>query len=294
MSFRIVRAAVIFCSTFLGSAEELRLGEWRAYGGGDAGVGCDEPGPIGMGGAQSDQATAAICFGCRREHAERPQPGGSAAVDVHVLCHVAGLHFPSEDAHDRAGGLPQISSFGLARYFSTDCPGSAEYSAESISLHPTAPTVDPYQYPVRDALPFATDRLCDKNLPAGERALALAWVMHMTGDLHEPCHCASLISKRFPLPDGDHVATRLKIVTSPGHTTGLHQYWDSLYCAQDDLPTLKAWDASILADPALKPEALPQLKTDTTVKSWVQESYELAEHDVYDGQHSRGRRRAGC
>jgi hypothetical protein len=147
---------------------------------------------------------------------------------------------------------------------------------------PPPPTGDPYKYPVPDALTFVTAQLCDPKLPPAQRAVALAWVMHLTGDLHEPCHCASLISKRFHAPDGDHVATQLKIVTSPGHTTGLHQFWDSVYCSKQDLPSLKAWDASILADPSLKPESLPQLKDDLTVKSWVQESYELAQHDVYD------------
>jgi hypothetical protein len=78
------------------------------------------------------------------------------------------------------------------------------------------------------------------------------------------------------------VATRLRVFTSSTHMTGLHQYWDSLYCSKEDLPSLKAWDADILADPTLKPEALPQLKSDTTVRSWVMESYELAQHDVYD------------
>ena len=149
---------------------------------------------------------------------------------------------------------------------------------------PPPPTGNPYNYPVLDALPFVTGQLCDRTLPASQRSVALAWVMHLTGDLHEPCHCASLVSKRFPPPDGDHVAVKLRIATSPGHTTGLHQYWDSLYCTKEDLPSLKAWDAAILADPSLSPDALPQLRRDTTVKSWVEESYQLAQHDVYDGE----------
>jgi hypothetical protein len=154
--------------------------------------------------------------------------------------------------------------------------------SHQLPLQPPAPSADPNKDLVLDALPYVTARLCNKDLPAPERAVALAWVMHLIGDLHEPCHCASLVSKRFPAPDGDHVAVKLKIVTSSGHTTGLHQYWDSLYCTKEDLPSLKAWEAGILADPSLQPEALPQLRADRTVKSWVQESYELAQREVYD------------
>lgn len=105
--------------------------------------------------------------------------------------------------------------------------------------------------------------------------------MHMTGDLHEPCHTASLVCNRFKAPDGDHVATKLP-VTVAGKPRGMHSLWDSMYCNSIDMSVLKAWEQDIARDPALQREALPELSRDTTVASWVAESFELAKQWVYD------------
>lgn len=139
---------------------------------------------------------------------------------------------------------------------------------------------------VKQALPYVTAQLNDTHLPPADRAVALCWVMHLTGDLHQPCHTASLFSRRFKAPDGDHVAVNLPVYTSAanaskGHASGLHQYWDSLYCTSTDWRQLLAWDRGVLADPALQPAALPELKEHPASDQWVAESYELAVHDVY-------------
>lgn len=149
-------------------------------------------------------------------------------------------------------------------------------------LKPPATTQDPNRLTVREALPLMTAVLDDARRPAAERAVALCWVMHLTGDLHEPCHCASLISNRFKAPDGDHVATRLIVIRSGNaHPVGLHQYWDSLFCTSTDWAELQSWDRGVIDDPALQPGALPELHGHPSVDDWIAESYAIAARDVY-------------
>lgn len=137
------------------------------------------------------------------------------------------------------------------------------------------------QLTIREALPLQIQQMNDKQLPAGQRAVAMVWVMHLVGDLHEPCHCASLITpNRFKLPDGDHVAVRLPVMLN-GHQTGLHQYWDSLYCSSSDWAKLNAWDQSVLSDPSLQPEQLPELQNHKEINQWIAESLADAEQYVY-------------
>ncbi len=48
---------------------------------------------------------------------------------------------------------------------------------------------------------------CEKVLrdPASnpeQRAASLSWLIHLIGDLHQPLHCAELVTPQYPLPDG--------------------------------------------------------------------------------------------
>ena len=105
--------------------------------------------------------------------------------------------------------------------------------------------------------------------------------MHMTGDLHEPCHAASLFSNRFNAIDGDHVATRLPVSIN-GKTRSMHSLWDAQLGGNVDLALLKATVRVLADDPSLQRSALPELQRDTTVASWVQESFDIAVVSVYD------------
>lgn len=60
-----------------------------------------------------------------------------------------------------------------------------------------------------------------------DRAEALRFVIHFVGDLHQPMHCASRISRR--LPQGDGGGNRFGI-RDPNQLDGrytLHKYWDN-------------------------------------------------------------------
>jgi len=73
----------------------------------------------------------------------------------------------------------------------------------------------------------------DENAPAGDRAVALCWIFHIVGDIHQPLHTAQRFSQRFP--QGDKGGS-LEFVREPG--TGapeaLHWFWDDSVNKSDD------------------------------------------------------------
>jgi hypothetical protein len=60
----------------------------------------------------------------------------------------------------------------------------------------------------------------DYRRPATERAVALAWLLHLVGDLHQPLHASARVSNRYPQGDQGGNLVRL----DRGRT--LHAFWD--------------------------------------------------------------------
>jgi len=65
----------------------------------------------------------------------------------------------------------------------------------------------------------------DPKAPAQDRALALCWVMHLAGDIHQPLHTASVYSKAYP--QGDAGGTQ-QFIQDPDtkQVESLHWFWD--------------------------------------------------------------------
>ena len=64
------------------------------------------------------------------------------------------------------------------------------------------------------------------DAPAADRAVALCWVMHIIGDMHQPLHATVWISFRFPLSDagGNWAWVRRREGAAPER---LHFFWDA-------------------------------------------------------------------
>jgi hypothetical protein len=65
--------------------------------------------------------------------------------------------------------------------------------------------------------------LMDTNQPPGERAIAMAWVLHLVGDVHQPLHCASRVTAQEP--KGDQGGNTFKLDAA---NESLHHYWDGM------------------------------------------------------------------
>ena len=65
----------------------------------------------------------------------------------------------------------------------------------------------------------------DPNASNADKAVALCWVFHLVGDVHQPLHTTAMFNPDFP--DGDRGGNLTKIrVTPTGKVINLHSFWD--------------------------------------------------------------------
>lgn len=67
--------------------------------------------------------------------------------------------------------------------------------------------------------------LRDASRPVAERATFTAWLLHLVGDIHQPLHCASRVTREEPRGDrgGNSFPLELRL---DGQRNNLHAYWD--------------------------------------------------------------------
>jgi hypothetical protein len=102
-----------------------------------------------------------------------------------------------------------------------------------------------------------------------EKAVALCWIMHLTGDLHQPLHNVALFSKSY-FPTGDRGGNNIEVVWGDG-TRNLHSVWDGL---PTDMETLEPSARTLLT-----------IETDTiddaAIDEWLSHHAGLARLFVY-------------
>lgn len=76
---------------------------------------------------------------------------------------------------------------------------------------------------VVERLEHFTGLLADTGNSTGARAIGLAWLLHLVGDVHQPFHCSSRVTRREP--DGDLGGNLFRL--GPW-TENLHSYWDRM------------------------------------------------------------------
>lgn len=113
-------------------------------------------------------------------------------------------------------------------------------------------------------LTWRSDRSSD-----ADRAVALCWILHLTGDLHQPLHNVALFSKPY-FPTGDRGGNSVEVVWEDG-SRNLHAVWDGLPTNMDNL------------DPSAR--TLLTIETDTVddaaIDEWLGHHASLARMFVY-------------
>jgi hypothetical protein len=133
-----------------------------------------------------------------------------------------------------------------------------------------------------DLKPFCKDGNCvsrqieraqrmvaDRKLPPRDRLMALAFLVHFVGDLHQPLHSAEY--------EGDAGGNGTKMSYGAIPRTNLHSVWDGLL-ADRAISTPIGGPAGILAE--VPPADRPALAAGS-VEDWSRESWEIAKKDVY-------------
>ena len=120
-----------------------------------------------------------------------------------------------------------------------------------------------------------------------DRAVALCWVEHLIGDIHQPLHDSSLFSPQFPHGDkggNDESLAPNAAANDPLEAAAdphrLHALWDDLLGVTSD-PVEIQQIAAGLETPAYGRSMFPQLTAHKTIHEWVLEGNALAQKYVY-------------
>jgi hypothetical protein len=117
--------------------------------------------------------------------------------------------------------------------------------------------------------------------------VALAWLVHLVGDIHQPLHACALYSADYPTGDR---GGNLMMVKYHGVVTNLHAFWDERL---GGYMTFKLVDAvADKAGQAYPRAALEKEIAITAFKDWAGESFALARDVVYQGGKLKGVTRA--
>lgn len=208
---------------------------------------------------------------------------------------------PFEVAIGRATGQRRVERiFMEIPRWSDDIRGS-EYD------HPTwhyvvRPLVDPASPPpatpwyatsgsAAEALALNISVARNPRASAKERAIALCWIFHIVGDVHQPLHSAEYFSKEWP--DGDFAGDKIFLVDpKSGETVKLHWFWDDAVhqLAESDQALSRAQELTArFSRSAFRQELERDAQRPGDVNSWSLESYEIARTVAYRADGPRAR-----
>ncbi|OWY63973.1 hypothetical protein B7486_49880 [cyanobacterium TDX16] len=113
-----------------------------------------------------------------------------------------------------------------------------------------------------------------------ERAVALCWLFHLVGDVHQPLHTSPLFTTEYP--QGDRGGTRFYIrARESSSPISLHQFWDDLILGSQNIRTVRNRATQLRLNPSYSRSKLSEL-SQKQFDEWAKpESYELAKKVVY-------------
>jgi hypothetical protein len=117
------------------------------------------------------------------------------------------------------------------------------------------------------------------NLSAETRSISLCWVLHLTGDLHQPLHAATIVTPQKP--HGDALGGSYFVIGPDGRKVNLHVFWDDLAGINPSYETAARVADEIEHSPELRAENLKEYREHHSIQSWVKESYDYARDFAY-------------
>lgn len=118
-----------------------------------------------------------------------------------------------------------------------------------------------------------------------DRAVALCWVFHLVGDVHQPLHTASLYTTAYPRGDRGGNSVMIRVKEQNASAINLHKFWDDLIIGSENLRSVRNKAIELRLRPEFARAALLELR-DANFEHWIRmESFELARSAAYrDGQ----------
>jgi hypothetical protein len=114
------------------------------------------------------------------------------------------------------------------------------------------------------------------------RAVAVCWMFHLIGDVHQPLHTIKLVTEQFPEPKGDRGGSGFYVRETPnGSTTSLHHLWDGLVVGSAKFQAVRNKATSLRNEPGLKRDKFADRLAVKSFKRWALESYAIAVEKAY-------------
>lgn len=142
---------------------------------------------------------------------------------------------------DASGRPEEEMLFAMAARWPDDVRGDANFHRSSwhyVNLPLVSPrdSVTPPATVSGDLLavfPRVTAALRDDGTPDPQKAIALCWLLHLTGDIHQPLHAVALFDADHPEGDrgGNRFWIRPGVVDRP---LNLHSFWDDVVLADNE------------------------------------------------------------
>ena len=123
--------------------------------------------------------------------------------------------------------------------------------------------------------------ILESNASDEEKAIALCWLFHLIGDIHQPLHSAALFSAQFP--EGDRGGNLLYIrAEEGGKPINLHAFWDGLLLGKQDFRQADNQGVLLKNAPGNKRKRVRKELRRKNMEEWAtKESVELAKIYVY-------------
>jgi hypothetical protein len=118
------------------------------------------------------------------------------------------------------------------------------------------------------------------------RAVALSWLIHLVGDIHQPLHCCSFFSEEYP--EGDKGGNEF-FVSPGGRGIRLHSFWDGLLGTRSNMRA--HLNEAIRLETEHPRRSLKELKS-AKPKGWSREGRDLALEFAYMNGNLRGSKSA--
>jgi hypothetical protein len=115
-----------------------------------------------------------------------------------------------------------------------------------------------------------------------KRAVALTWLFHLVGDLHQPLHAVARFDADFPRGDkGGNLA--LVRLPGSGREVQLHRFWDGLLGMSVSRSAVLGMAREVEEAGEADPRVAADLAAHTTPESWALESFAAAVEFAYEG-----------
>ena len=155
-----------------------------------------------------------------------------------------------------------------------DAPPEAKEIVEARGGRPTGQALE--------ALALNAAVLANVESKPDERALALSWLIHVLGDIHQPFHVSDLFSKQFP---SGNLAGSEGFVADPqaDSSVQLHLLWDSNFMRSTELEHVDEYAREIMEKhPRTSLPELTAFEGPGDFEKWARESHQVAVDWAFD------------